>query len=123
MARQTLEKIINGDSAILESYRKVKNEWRDLLANFDWNDANALVKMTEIVTKSQFDMEQLAGERWLGQEIMVIVGIGQFYNSETGFDDSTEKATLVRDAFLESHCSSEIKFLAEEIGKTYRLED
>ena len=123
MALETLGKLIHGDSSILESYIKVKNKWDELLLRFDWRDKNALEKLTKLVGDNQWSFELVAGERWLGQEIMVIVGICQFYSRDVGFDKDARKAKLIYNAFLSSYCSMEVKFHAEEIGKLYHLED
>lgn len=123
MALETLEKLINGDSNIVGSYIRIKRKWDEILNNFDWNDYEATSKLSTKVSYYQIPMEQLAGERWLGQEIMVIVGIGQFYRTDLGFDAETVKrAKIVRDAFLMSYCSLEVKSIAEEIGVLYQVD-
>jgi hypothetical protein len=123
MARQTLEKLIQGDYEIVESFIAVKKMWDEIVKSFEWNDSDALNKMSRILSNKQIAMEVAAGERWLGQEIMVIVGIGQFYSTRIGFDTNFKKAKLVRDAFLISYCSLEVKGLAEEIGELYSVND
>ena len=84
MAKQTLEKLIQGDKSIIEAYQKVKLRWTEILKDFDWYSPNSIEKMAELVSVHQIPIEHLVGERWLGQEIMVTVGIGQFYSSEMG---------------------------------------
>lgn len=123
MARQTLEKLITGDREILEAYQRVKAKWDEILQHFDWGAEDAVERMADLVTKWQLPMEGIAGERWLGQEIMVIVGIGQFYNSYIGFDASIKQVKTVYNGFLTSMCSIEVKFHAETIGKLYGIED
>lgn len=124
MALETLEKLINGDSSIVGSYTRIKRKWDEILRDFDWNDRDAASKLSSKVTYHQIPMENLAGERWLGQEIMVIVGIGQFYNTNSGFNfETVKRAKIVRDAFLMSYCSLEVKSIAEEIGDLYEIDN
>jgi hypothetical protein len=123
MARQTLEKLINGDREIVEAYHRVGEKWKEILKDFDWDAEDAVKKMAELVSLWQIPMEHVAGERWLGQEIMVIVGIGQFYSTQIGFDAQIKEAKIVYNGFLTSMCSIEVKFHAETIGKLYNVSD
>lgn len=123
MARQTLEKLISGDTEILDAYKRVKEKWDEILKDFNWDSDNATEKMAELVTLYQIPMELIAGERWLGQEIMVIVGIGQFYSSQIGFDAHTKEVKTVYNGFLTSMCSLEVKYHAETIGSLYGVND
>lgn len=121
MAKQTLEKLIQGDKSIIEAYQKVKSRWSEILKDFDWYSPNSIEKMAQLVTMHQISIEHLVGERWLGQEIMVTVGIGQFYSSDMGFDDNYASAMVVYKGFLSSMCSLEVKYHAETMGKFYGL--
>lgn len=122
MAKQTLEKLIQGDTEIINSYQRVKAKWAEALEGFDWESADAIVNMAKLVSEWQIGMEHAAGDRWLGQEIMVIVGIGQFHSSETGFDTHKEKAQIVYKGFANSMCSIEVKSYAKKAGTLYGLE-
>lgn len=123
MARQTLEKLIAGDSEIIEAYQKVKAKWSEILQDFDFESKDAVEKMAELVSFWQIPMEHIAGERWLGQEIMVIVGIGQFYSTKIGFDANIKEVLTVYNGFLTSMCSLEVKYHAETIGRLYNIND
>jgi len=123
MATQTLEQLINGEADIIDTYKKVKEKWNEILKDFNWNSEKAIENMAQLVTKYQIPMELIAGERWLGQEIMVIVGIGQFYSSDMGFDSHIKKAKIVHNGFLRSMCSLEVKYHAENIGALYSIND
>ncbi len=123
MARQTLEKLINGDPEIVDAYKRVKDKWDEILKDFDWEAENVIERMAKLVTKWQIPIEHIAGERWLGQEIMVIVGIGQFYSSEIGFDTHIKEVKTVYNGFLTSMCSLEVKYHAETIGALYGVND
>jgi|SRR5690554_6053530 len=123
MARQTLEKLINGDPEIVDAYKRVKDKWDEILKDFNWEAENVIERMAELVTRWQIPMEHIAGERWLGQEIMVIVGIGQFYSSEIGFDGHIKEVKTVYNGFLTSMCSLEVKYHAETIGALYGVND
>lgn len=123
MALETINKLLKGDSTIVEKYLTIKLKWDQILSQFDWNDDKSLEKLTRLVGDEQLTFEHLVDNRTLGQEIMVIVGICQFYDREVGFDKDFRKAKLLYNAFLSSYCSMEVKFITEEIGKMYRLEE
>lgn len=123
MPKQTLEKLIKGDIEILDAYKRVKEKWDEILKDFDWDAENAVEKIAELVSFYQIPMEHIAGERWLGQEIMVIVGIGQFYSSEVGFEANLKEAKTIYNGFLTSMCSLEVKYHAENVGIMYGIND
>ena len=60
---------------------------------------------------------------------MVIVGIAQFYTTRFGFDvgyddqydKRYEKAVNVYKAFKRSNCSTEVKFHADDVAKSYGI--
>jgi hypothetical protein len=118
MAIQTLEKLINGDENIVEYYRNAKEIWDEIRnsENFD-----TVERLAEQLSMRQLAFEHRCGGRWLGQEIMTVVGIGQFYSSEIGFDATLEEAFKVKDAFAQSYCSLEVKWYAERTSKIFRL--
>lgn len=123
MARQTLEKLINGDADIVGAYKRVKRKWDEILKDFNWDAENAIEVMAQLVTQYQIPIEHIAGERWLGQEIMVIVGIGQFYSSELGLEANIKEAKIVYNGFLTSMCSLEVKYHAENVGNIYGINE
>ena len=55
--------------------------------------------------------------------IMVISGITQFYTTSCGFGDDKEKAQQVYKAFMMSYCSIEVKGVAEDVAKSYNLNE
>lgn len=123
MAKQTLEKLIQGDPEIITAYRNVKEKWDQILMDFNWESEDAVDHMAELVTQYQIQMEHVAGERWLGQEIMVIVGIGQFYSSEIGLEGHIRQAKTVYNGLLRSMCSLEVKYHAENVGEMYGVNE
>jgi len=121
MPLNTLEKLIQGDSKVLETYKFIKEKWDEILLDFDWDSENAVESMGQLVTNWQSTMERIAGDKWLGREIMVIVGIGKFYYSEIGFDAHEKEVQIIYNGFLNSKCSVEVKMLTEKVGKLYRI--
>jgi len=115
----TIEMILNEDVSILEYYRNAKERWGKILEEH-WGRTNAL-ELSKLLTIEQFWFEQNCGGRWIGQEIMVIVGIVQFYSTEKGFEGNKEKALWVFDAFMKSYCSIEVKGKAQDVAKDYYL--
>ena len=119
-----VDKLIKGDHSIVNNFVTVKQKWDEVLKDFNWDASDAIDKMVRIVSTQQIPFEDIVGNTWLGQEIMVIVGIGQFYSVASGFDDrNTRKAKLIRDAIFKSSCSTEVKSLATEIFEFYLIED
>jgi len=78
-----------------------------------------------VLSSKQREFEHICPEqtdRWLGQEIMVVVGIVQFYWIATGFSsENLGKQRRIYQAFRLSHCSLEIKALAEDVAQSYEL--
>jgi len=118
MAVNTLEALINGNANIVEYYNNGTLLWQQIKESVEFNDVNSLA---QALTMRQIQFENQCGGRWLGQEIMVITGIGQFYSSEIGFDATYEDALKVMNAFAQSYCSIEVKWQAEKVAKIFYL--
>lgn len=118
MAIQTLKKLIDGDEQIVDYYRNASRLWNEIRES---NYFQSVETLAEQLSFQQMQFEQECGGRWLGQEIMTVVGIGQFYYEEIGFDATLEEALRVKDAFAQSYCSLEVKFHAERVAKIFRL--
>lgn len=118
MAVQTLEQLINGNEEIVEYYRNARELWDEIRNSIYFESVE---RLAEQLSMSQMTFEHRCGGRWLGQEIMTVVGIGQFYSSEIGFDATIEDALKVKDAFAQSYCSLEVKWHAERTSKIFRL--
>jgi hypothetical protein len=119
-----IHKLIKGDHSIVNNFVAVKQKWDDVFKDFNWYAPDALDKMVKIVSTQQIPFEDIVGNTWLGQEIMVIVGIGQFYSVVSGFDDrNSRKVKLIRDAIFKSSCSTEVKSLTTEIFEFYSIEE
>jgi|SRR6056297_2921274 len=116
----TIEKLINGDEEIIIYYQKSKEIWNNILDEIDINDVD---KLAEQLTDKQLEFELNCGGQNLGQELMVVVGIAQFYSTDRGFENSLKKAKLVSEAFSISMCSLEVKYCAKEISRSYDLND
>lgn len=118
MAVQSLEQLIIGNKRITEYYNNATELWNEI-RDSEWFDS--VERLAEKLSISQLDFEHQCGGRYLGREIMTIVGIGQFYSSELGFDVTFEEAIKVKDAFAQSYCSLEVKWHAERTSKIFRL--
>jgi hypothetical protein len=71
-----------------------------------------------------FGSKKTAGGQKLGQEIMVTVGIGQFYSSKEGFySDNLKNAQAIYEAIKRSNCSAEVKVETDKIAEDYHLYD
>ena len=118
MAVYTLEKLINGQADIVENYNNARELWAEIVQSDAFNTTDSLA---EELTMRQLQFEQNCGGRWIGQEIMALTGIGQFYSSEIGFDATHEEAIKVKEAFARSYCSLEVKWHAEKAVKIFSL--
>lgn len=120
MAIYTLEALINGNAGIVEYYNNAKQLWLEIIESEAFENVDTLAQE---LTIRQLQFEHQCGGRWIGQEIMAIVGIGQFYSSEIGFEATLEDALKVKNAFAQSYCSLEVKFHAEKTVTIFRLNE
>lgn len=114
----TIEHLIDGDPAVIEYYKNAKERWKEILSKSERLNSDELAKK---LSSEQSWFEENCGSRWVGQEIMVITGIAQFYTTACGFDQNKEAALLVYEAFMKSYCSIEVKGVAEDVAKNYYL--
>ncbi|EJD6402369.1 hypothetical protein M0H77_RS19605 [Providencia rettgeri] len=114
--RYTIERLISADQEIITYYSKALKLWETILeAKPDYK------KLSKSLPSDQLLFEQHCGGRWIGQEIMVITGITQFYKTEDGFGERKESAMLVYKAISSSYCSMEVKSVTEQVAKYYFL--
>lgn len=116
----TIDLLIKQDGKVLEYYQTALEKWAEILES---EDANSVDSLAQRLTSEQMWFEHNCGTRWVGQEIMVVSGIGQFYDLSTGFGEDEEKALLVFKAFMASYCSMEVKGVAKDVAKSYYLVD
>jgi hypothetical protein len=116
----TTELLIQGDKDVLLYYSNALRRWKEKLPQYAEMSAEQLAK---VLTEEQFWFEKNCGSRWIGQEIMVVTGISQFYTTERGFDKDKHLALKFYQAFMQSYCSIEVKGVAEDVAKSYWLID
>lgn len=116
----TTELLIQGDKDVLIYYCNALSRWRERLPKYA---EMSLEQLAKELTVEQFWFEENCGSRWVGQEIMVVTGITQFYTTERGFDKDEHLALKIYHAFMQSYCSLEVKGVAEDIAKSYWLID
>ncbi len=115
------ELLINGDERIMHYCRNAKEKWSVIIEKHPDFD---LDNLTEELSSSQPWFEKNCGGEKLGQELMVTVGIGQFYSSKKGFDsDNLKNAQAIYEAIKRSNCSTEVKAAADKIAEDYHLYD
>ena len=115
------ELLINGDERIMHYCRNAKEKWSVIIEKHPDFD---LVSLSEELSSSQPWFEKNCGGQKLGQEIMVTVGIGQFYTSKAGFDsDNLKNAQAIYEAIKRSNCSTEVKVATDKIAEDYHLHD
>lgn len=118
MAVYTLDLLIKGEQDIVEYYNNARQLWQQIRESAVFNNVDSLAQE---LTSRQFRFEMDCGGRWVGQEIMAMVGIGQFYSIEAGFDGNTDDAIKVKNAFARSYCSIEVKYHAERAVEIFGL--
>ena len=114
----TIELLLSGDSDVLEYYTNAKERWKKILSE---NEGSTSDELAKVLTREQIWFEHNCGTRWVGQEIMAVTGIAQFYSTQRGFDDKRELALHIYESFMKSYCSLEVKGLASDVAKDYYL--
>jgi hypothetical protein len=113
------ELLINGDERVMHYCRNAMEKWSVMIEKHPDYDPDNLA---EELSSAQLWFEQNCGGPETGREIMVIVGIGQFYRSAAGFEnDNLKKARAIHEAFKKSRCSAEVKAEADKIAEDYQL--
>lgn len=116
----TIELLMKENENILRYYKLAYSHWREILSSNDNNDAKSLSKK---LTNEQMWFEDNCGGRYIGQEIMVVSGISQFYSTQNGFNGKEKNALIVYEAFKMSFCSLEVKSKADQVAKQYYLDE
>lgn len=116
----TCIELIKSSPDISQHYTTAVQIWQQIKDSYNFRNSIALA---EELNKRQSQFERECGGKWLGQEIMVIVGIGQFWNHHIGFDATLEDALKVKEAFLLSNCSVEVKWHVEKVSAIFYLKD
>lgn len=119
----------------LELYDRLWNRGLDVPAYFVaarglWDeiwkklgDTPSEAGLANALRSAQIQFELNCGGRDLGQEIMAITAISQFYSPEAGFDGTLRRARLTRDAFRSSGCSGEVIGMVDRIAREYLIDE
>ncbi len=99
--RQTIEALVTGNREIMGFYQRSIEHWQQILRETQPLDDSTLAGR---LLSGQFLFEQSCGGKYLGQEIMVLTGVAQFYSTTDGFGENREKALIVLKAF--EYCGS-----------------
>ncbi len=116
----TIEKLISGDEKIIGYYRKAREHWEEMI-----NDTSikSSAQFANSLSSQQLWFEKNCGGRWLGQEIMAVVGLMQFYSNENGFNGNERSAIAIYEAFTNSYCSLEVKSIVDNIAEKYYINE
>lgn len=116
----TIELLLKKNEEIFSWYEKAAKRWRAIIrAESSPLDIDSLAST---LTTEQSWFERNCGGRHIGQEIMVIVGIAQYYSTDDGFAGNDRiRARKIYKAFRRSYCSLEVKSHAKRIAEDYRL--
>ena len=115
----TIELLVQGNGSVLEFYANAVGKWNEIVNSEDFVSVESLSRRVSIEQIPFF--ENQCGGRWVGQEIMCVVGIGQFYSTETGFGTNVKSALKIYDAIMRSSCSLEVKGHARRVAESYDL--
>ena len=113
----TVELLIGGDKHVLAYYKNALQRWNEILKLELSLQIDSLAKH---LTKEQSWFEEHCGGSGIGQEIMAIVGIAQFYSTGKGFSDRNRARTIYK-ALRRSYCSLDVKTHARRVAQDYRL--
>jgi len=114
----TINHLLNKNQKIFEYYQTAKTHWKEILDDIGFDNVDELAKR---LFTDQLWFEHNCGGRTLGQEVMAISGIAQFYDIYVGFEDTFKKAQYVYEAFASSFCSLEVKYYARETAVEYDI--
>lgn len=116
----TIELLMQGNPNILNFYESAKTKWTEILK--ETGTAN-IEQLANRLGAEQSWFEHNCGSRWIGQEIMVVAGLCQFYKTDIGFEGHEQEVVAVYDAIQASWCSLEVKGLADQVAKSYSIKD
>lgn len=115
----TIEMLLQGDAQILGFYGSAQIRWKHILNS---DDADELETLAVRLASEQSWFEADCGGRWAGKEIMVATGFGHLYRELIGFCGNEELVLRLRDAFMQSNCSSEVKYYTERVAALYSID-
>ena len=115
--QHTIEALMNGSHDIVEFYQRAGEHWKQILQETEPFDDSTI---GQCLLARQFQFEQDCGGKYLGQEIMVITGIAQFYSTADGFAGNRDKAKAVMNAFKKC-ASREAEYFANHVAEIYDL--
>lgn len=117
----TIEMLVQGDPDVGEYYRRAAGRWHEIWERFGTGDRDRLA--AALGTEQMWFERNCgpSGNRWIGQEIMVVCGIGMLYSTRVGFEDKADRGRMLYDAFQRSFCSIEVKGVAREVAASYGL--
>ncbi|RMG78805.1 MAG: hypothetical protein D6712_20710 [Chloroflexi bacterium] len=113
----TLARLV-GNTPVIECYQQALAHWREVLAELDPCDAEAIARAAFV---HQGWFERHCGGRHMGQEVMVWAGIGQYFREEDGFGERLAQAQAMYHGLLESYCSLEVRAYAEDVAKLFPI--
>lgn len=127
----TIDEVIKQNRDIFKWYKNAQKLWDGILGKWDISKQTNIDGLANELWRMQLSFERNCGGRTIGQEIMVISGIVQFYNINVGFeqewntpvDNRLKKARNTYKAFQRSSCSMEVKFTAKAVARFYGLEE
>jgi hypothetical protein len=117
--RVILEALRDGDHSIVDTFVGVNKLWPGILEDID---QISVADLAERLGGEQSAFEREAGDRNLGKMLFGWSGYTHLYSIADGFDENAPKATKLRDAFANSHCSVEVKGASETAAKLYHLD-
>ena len=114
--RMTIQALLN-DSEIQQYYHAAIAHWNEVLSDVDRSNPT---EISRIASNQQHWFETNCGGRYLGQEIMVVAGIGGYFSAAVGFDANLTNAKAMYQGFMNADgCSGEIRGHAEDMAKVF----
>jgi hypothetical protein len=96
----TVDMLVKGNPHVAEYYRRAVERWKQIWSRPEPKD---VLELATLLSEEQTCFEQDCDlNRAIGQEIMVVSGIGMLYSISAGFNGNAERARLLYDAFQRS---------------------
>ncbi|MCO5976791.1 hypothetical protein [Ideonella oryzae] len=115
----TTERLMNGDTSVLDSFVVAKRRWEGLFKDLETVDPSDLA---ERISTEQHWFEHHCGGRWPGQEVMAVTAFAAIFSVRDGWDGKEHLGEKIAQAFADSSCSGEVKAAARKAAKSYWLE-
>lgn len=116
---ELLQRLGRGDTRLIEMCQQANRAWVDFLDELSTADTGTLSARLQFF---QPNFKRIFESETLGQTMMPWTGFAALYDIERGWGDNKQRALQLAEAFIQSHCSQEVKSEARSAVISYELE-